>query len=39
MIATAKTIPNGWDRRNRHLTTITDSRKRVGRSIANDSQT
>lgn len=32
-------ITNGWDRRNRHLTAITGSRKRVGRSIAKDSQT
>ncbi len=31
-------IPNGWDRRNRHLKTTTNGRKRVGRSIANDSQ-
>lgn len=30
---------HGWDRRNRHLTTITSSKKKVGRSIANDSQT
>lgn len=32
-------IPNGWDRRNRHLKTTTNGRKRVGRSIANDSLT
>ena len=32
-------LDDGWDRRNRHLTTITGSRKKVGRSRANDSQT
>lgn len=32
-------IPNGWDKRNRNLPTTTNSRKIVGRSIANDSQT
>ena len=32
-------MSNGWNRKNRHLKTTTGSRKRVGRSIANDSQT